>query len=165
MSPLPVVCVLARVFSCSDVPPFFPQTDLVALAESLAMGLASGSTTGDIIVAEVVDASSTIPNAVEPTEHTAAIVVNFAGAPEVRAGRSRTTRDRYSTHESSHFFCFRGLTAQQCLRVSLMLALSSIVSLVSASFGFYSHLSALVSCVYFSFCLLMYVGCRDNNKG
>ncbi|CAM9258258.1 unnamed protein product [Pylaiella littoralis] len=67
------------VFPWEDV---LVETDLVALAESLAMGLASGSTTGKIIVAEVIDASATIPDAIEPTENTAAIIINSAEAPE-----------------------------------------------------------------------------------
>lgn len=61
------------------------QADLFALAESLAMGLDTGATMGEVIVAETMDASATavIPTAVEPTEHTAAIITRYTGAPEV----------------------------------------------------------------------------------
>lgn len=62
------------------------------------MGLASGSTTGDIIVAEVIDASTTIPDAIEPTEHTAAIVVNSSAVPEVSARRSGLAGNDFSHH-------------------------------------------------------------------
>lgn len=63
------------------------QTDLLALAESLAMGLDTGATMGEVIVAETIDASATaeIPNAVEPAEHTAAIITSYGGPPEVRS--------------------------------------------------------------------------------
>lgn len=59
------------------------ETDLVALAESLTMALDDGSTTGDIIVAVTLDGASVLPAASGPTEHTAAMVVGYAGAPEV----------------------------------------------------------------------------------
>eukprot|EP00752_Nemacystus_decipiens_P003780 g3480.t1 len=60
------------------------QTDLVALAESLAIGLDTGATMGDVLVAETIDAtaSAVIPTAVEPTEHTAALVTGYSGPPE-----------------------------------------------------------------------------------
>lgn len=58
------------------------ETDLAALAESLAIGLDAGSTTGDIIVAETVDVSA-ISAATGPSQHAAAMVVNYDGAPEV----------------------------------------------------------------------------------
>ena len=62
------------------------QTDLVALAESLAMGLDTGATFGEVIVVETIDVSTSavIPTAVEPTEHTAAIVIGYTAPPEVR---------------------------------------------------------------------------------
>ena len=49
------------------------------------MGLDTGATMGEVIVAETYDASSVsvLPTAVEPTQHTAAIVTGFSGAPEV----------------------------------------------------------------------------------
>lgn len=78
-------------------PSLFAQTDLVALAESLAMGLDTGATMGEVLVAETFDASATavIPTAVEPTEHTAAILTGYSGAPEVRSvfPRLRTDAD------------------------------------------------------------------------
>lgn len=59
-------------------------TDLVALAEALAMGLDEGSTMGDIIVTEIVDGSAVVPTAIGPTANTAALVVGYAGHPEVK---------------------------------------------------------------------------------
>lgn len=47
------------------------------------MGLDTGATMGEVLVAETLDASATIPTAVEPNQHTAAIVTGYSGPPEV----------------------------------------------------------------------------------
>ncbi|CAB1120657.1 unnamed protein product [Ectocarpus sp. CCAP 1310/34] len=58
------------------------ETDLVALAESLTVGLGDGATAGEIVVAEAMDGGSIIPEAPEPNESTAALITGYAGAPE-----------------------------------------------------------------------------------
>lgn len=60
------------------------EADLIALAESLTMALDDGSTMGDIIVAVTLDGASVLPAASGPAKHTAAMVIGYAGAPEVR---------------------------------------------------------------------------------
>lgn len=59
------------------------QTDLVALAESLTMGLDAGSTTGEIIVVEAIMGDEIVPVSGGPPEHTAAVVLGYPGTPEV----------------------------------------------------------------------------------
>ncbi|CAM9925669.1 unnamed protein product, partial [Laminaria digitata] len=69
---------------------FFPwedvmvQTDLIALAEALTMGLDAGSTTGNIIVVEAIMGGEIVPMSGGPPEHTAAVVLGYPGTPEVR---------------------------------------------------------------------------------
>lgn len=63
------------------------QTDLVELAASLTMGLGAGATAGTTIVVEIIATedmvSVEIPDAVEPTENSAAIIVGYSRNPEV----------------------------------------------------------------------------------
>lgn len=60
------------------------ETDLEALAEALTMALDDGSTMGDIIVAITLDGAAVLPAALGPSKHTAAMVIGYDGAPEVR---------------------------------------------------------------------------------
>ena len=74
------------------------QTDLIALAESLAMGLDAGSTTGDIIVFEAIMGDEIVPVSGGPPKHTAAAVLGYPGTPEVRNAHCisvRTCKERY----------------------------------------------------------------------
>lgn len=74
------------------------QTDLVALAESLTMGLGEGATAGTTIVVEIIETVGTtevvIPEAIEPTEHSAAIVTGYTRNPEVWTGIAEALRLR-----------------------------------------------------------------------
>ena len=69
------------VFPWEDV---MTQTDVVALAEALTLALDVGSTTGDIIVVEAFSGSDIIPVSGGPMEHSAAMVLGYPSAPEVR---------------------------------------------------------------------------------
>lgn len=61
------------------------------------MGLDTGATMGKVVVAESIDASATveIPTAVEPADHTAALITSYTGPPEVRRATRRLREDTH----------------------------------------------------------------------